>query len=525
MAWFKQIRLVAIGVLLASCTVTSDDYNIQGLNASPTVAVPLAYGDLSIADLLSKRDSAYVKVQPDGLVYLSYNQFLISQDIRNLFTIPDIGTITTPLAVPAGTYPPAPNDLTVATTNTLVDLNLNPEKLTEIGFKSGTLSYTIGLSQPNPKFNYAVLISIPEFVSKADGSVFSQEVSSTGTIPLSDYIFKSNVVNKFNLKLSLIIKKSAAAVTIAPGTVVNSKIAFAGMNFTYIKGFFGDQTVATKPQTLDIHAFGTSLSSGADVSFVQPSLNLTVINDYGVPLEVSFTKLEARKTGGTLAMQTNPASPIPVNQPLTLGTSANTVVSVTNVAALMNFVPTQFYFQVSGRINKGFVNGKNFMADTSKMWVGMQVSVPLYGKASNIVMADTIDADFGDLEESKIATASLKTTVSNELPLDANLQIYFADQNYKVLDSLLDSSQSNLVKGSLVNAAGDLQTASVSDKLIPLDGSKISKIFKGKKIIIKARMSTSKDATGSQVDVKFRSSYKIAIKIGLEATLKIVSKF
>jgi len=38
-------------------------------------------------------------------------------------------------------------------------------------------------------------------------------------------------------------------------------------------------------------------------------------------------------------------------------------------------------------------------------------------------------------------------------------------------------------------------------------------------------MNTSKDATGSQVDVKFKSTYKIKIKIGLEAKLKIVSNF
>jgi len=222
MVWLKRILLHVIGVLLASCSVTNDDYIIKGLDASPTLAIPLAYGDLSIADLISKKDSANIKVQGDSVVYLSYDQFLISQDIRNLITIPDVGTTTTPMAVPPGTYPPAPNDLTVATVNHLVDLNLSHEKLTEIDFKSGALSYAIGLSQPNANLKYAILISIPEFISKVDGSIFSQQVSGTGTIQLSNYVFKSNVANKFNLNLSVIIKKSSSSVTIAPGTTVNS---------------------------------------------------------------------------------------------------------------------------------------------------------------------------------------------------------------------------------------------------------------------------------------------------------------
>ncbi len=525
MVWLKRILSCAIGALSVSCAVTSDDYTIKGLDASPTLAVPLAFGDLSIADLLSKQDSAYVKVQADSLVYLSYNQFLISQDIRNLISIPDVGTITTPMAVPAGAYPPVPNDLTVVTASHLVDLNISPEKLTEIDFKSGILSYAMSLSQPNANLNYAVLISIPEFISKADGSVFSQQVSGLGTLQLSGYVLKTNVSNEFTLNLSVIIKKSSNTVTIGSGIDVISKITFTGMDFTSVKGFFGDQTVTTPSQTLNIQAFGTSLSKGSNVSFAQPSLNLTVINDYGVPLEVNFIKLEARKQGSVLAMQTNPVSPMPVNQPLTMGTSANTVVSVTNVGALVNFAPTQFYYQVSGRINKGLINGVDFMADTSKMRVHMQVNIPLFGKASNIILTDTVDTDFGNMEASKIATASLKTNVTNELPLDATIQFYFVDQNYTLLDSLLDSTQSNIVKGSLVTAAGDLQTASVSDKLIPLDGSKISKVFTCKKIIIKAVLNTSKDATGAQVNVKFKSSYKIDIKIGLEATLKIVSNF
>lgn len=519
------LTLTGLSLWIISCTVNSSDYNVKGLEASPTMAVPLAYGNLSISDLLKKQDSSYIKTKSDGLVYLSYDQLLKSQDIRNLITIPNINNFNTPLAVPPGTYPPAPNDIVSTTITKAVNMGITPEALTEISFKSGALSYSMSMTPNNPNFKYAALISIPEFVSKTNGAPLSQEVSGTGSIQLSNYIFKSATANKFNLTLTLIIKKTTNTVVIGAGTSINVSVGFAGMDFDYIKGFFGDQTVTTTPQTLDIQAFGTTLSNGATVSFAQPVVNLNVINDYGVPLEVNFLKLEARKQGSSLAMQTNPASPISINQPTTLGTSANTTVTVSNVQALVNFAPTQFYYQATGRINKGLLTGSDFMADTSKMRVQLHVEIPLYGKASNIVLADTVDLSLSNVDQSKVETAALKALVTNELPLDAFIQFYLTDQNYHVLDSLLSPTQTNLVKGSSVTSSGDLQTAGVYDQLINLDPAKVQKIFSSKKIIVKAKMNTSKDASGNQVDVKFKSSYKIDIKLGLQVKLKLSATF
>jgi hypothetical protein len=519
------LSAAGISLVVFSCSLNNNDYTIKGLQANPTMAVPLAYGDLSVSDLLKKQDSAYVKIKPDGLVYLSYDQLLKSQDIRNLITIPNINTISTPLAVPPASYPPAPNDITSTTVNKIVNMGISPEALTEISFKSGSLSYTMNLAPNNPNFKYAAVISIPEFVSKAGSVPFSQEVTGSGTLQLSNYIFKSATANKFTLKLTLIIKKTNTTVVIGPGTALNVNVSFGGMDFDYIKGFFGDQQMTTPAQSLPIQAFGTSLSNGASVSFAQPLVTLNVTNDYGVPLAVTFLKLEARKQGSVLAMQTTPGNPISINQPASLGTSALTTVQVNNVQALINFAPTEFYYQASGHINKGLVAGNNFMADTSKMRVQLHVEIPLYGKASNIVLADTIDASLSDIDQSKVESASLKALVNNQLPLDAAIQFYLADQNYHVLDSLLTTAQTNFVKGSTVNASGDLQTPGVFDQLIALDPAKVSKIFSSKKIIVKAKMNTSKDATGASVNVKFNSAYKIDIKLGLQVKLKISATF
>jgi hypothetical protein len=379
----------------------------------------------------------------------------------------------------------------------------------------------MNLSPSNAKFLYAVSIAIPEFISNTTGQGFAQEVSGSGSIQLSGYTFKSATANKFTLKLTLIIKKNSQAVVIGPGTNLNVSVSFSGMDFNHIIGFFGDQIVYPPTQTVNVPTLGTSFHNNGTISFAQPTIDFIVTNDYGVPLTLTFSSLDAKKTGATLAMQTNPASPIPITSPTTLGTSASTNVSVTNVNSVIDFKPTSFYYKVSGHINTGLTSGTNFMADTSKMRVRMHVQVPFYGKASNIILRDTIDVGLNGVDQLTIDSATLKANIVNELPLDATIQFILLDENDHYLDSLLTTSQSAFVKGSTVDSNGDLLTSGVVDKLIPLELDKVSKLLKTKKIIMLGRMNTVKDVNGVALDVKFRSQYKINIKLGLRTTVRL----
>ena len=520
------LSLFIVGCML-SCTINDKDFQIKGVQTDPTLVAPLATGDLSILDILGKQDSARIKVASDGLVYLDYDTLLFKfNDIRKLVDIPSIANIPTALPVPQGTYPANQNDYVSSTASKPVDMGISPEKLTEIGFKSGHLTYSMSLSPTNNKFLYALRVSIPEFLSST-GQPFSQDVNGSGTIQLSGYTFKSANANKFTLNLALVIKKNSQSVNITAGTNLNVNVSFAGMDFTYIVGFFGDQIANPPAQSVSLPPFSTSFKNGATISFAQPSIDLNVISEYGVPLTVTFSYINATKPGSTMAMQTNPASTsqIPITAPTTLGTSATTSVPVTNVKQLIDFEPTGFSYKVSGHINSGLTSGTDFMADTSSVRVRMHTQIPLYGKASNIVLADTIDFSLGDLDQSKIESASLKTYVVNELPIDANLQFIVTDENYVFIDSLLTDSQTSLVKGSTVDSNGDLLAAGKIDEFIPLDADKVTSLFKAKKIIMKARLNTIKNSSGVAVDVKFKSQYKINMKLGLRTTVKLNTTF
>jgi hypothetical protein len=308
---------------------------------------------------------------------------------------------------------------------------------------------------------------------------------------------------------------------VAPGSSISIKLDFLGLDFIYIKGFFGDQSLSLDAQHIELPVFKDAFQ-GADVSLAKPSMSLTTINDNGVPCIVDFKTLEGRKVdGSSLPITLNPPNPISVAYPSVLGTSASTTVTVTNAKEILDFAPSEFYYQADARINKDLTSGNNFLADTSKLRVRLSAEIPLYGSASNILIRDTVDLDLSDTDESEILSASLKFKLINELPLEGDVQFFLTDDQYQVIGKLLPDGQTAIVKGSTVNASGELQSPGIFDSTIELSDEALGKVFKSKHIVIAAVMSTSKDASGKFPDVKFKSNYKLNINVGVLANTKL----
>jgi hypothetical protein len=298
---------------------------------------------------------------------------------------------------------------------------------------------------------------------------------------------------------------------------------FNSLNFFYVKGFFGDQVATLPNQSIDMSVFSTSLKQSS-VSILQAKVNLSFANENGVPCEVTFTKLEARKIGSTLPLQITPSSPFVIGSPSTMGTSSTSTITVNNATDVIAFSPTQLYYSGTARVNKGLSGGDNFLADTSKLKVTLAAEIPMYGKASGISMIDTMHMDFGTLTESSVTQAALNIGATNELPLDAYVQLYLADENYHIVDSVFTPNQTYVVKGSSVSSSGDLLTANATNLKLELSIDKINKLFSAKYLIIRSKMNTSKDSNGVLLNVKFKASYRLKMNVGILAKLKITSK-
>jgi hypothetical protein len=511
----NRLPLFVLIFLVVACIDTSE-YEIDQLEANPDISVPLGFGALAVQDLISDSQSDFIKVAADGLLYLQYSEELRSTDIRNLFDIPN-KNINRAFVLPRGVYPAINRDVRLDSITEIVDLNLAPEKLSEILLKSGRFEYQTS-STPTTGLSFVVQASLPDITkNNVPINVAINNVGS-GNVSLTDYVMKLNQ-NRFTLKLVLILRSRTQPVTLNTNVSVNFRAVFQSLDFRWIKGFFGDQSAALPEEELAIAAFGNSLLN-ANVSFAEPKVELLVTNEYSVPARVDFVKLEARKANQVLPVQLNPPNPINLAFPASPGGSAVTNTNITNTKELLDFAPTSFYYKANARINAGISSGSNFLADTSKLKVRLNVEVPFFGRATNINLADTLDIDLSDLDASRIDSTFFRIQAINELPLEADLQFYFANDKAVVFDSLFAAPEV-FVKSSTVNALGDLQAPGQVSQRKPIPTAKINQLLKAKKIIIRAVLNTSRASGGSQPDVKFRSNYRLQLNLGLQSKLKL----
>lgn len=512
----RFILALALAALLGAC-IDSSQYEIDQLEANPDLSIPLGFGSLAIQDFINDSQSQYIKVAPDGLLFLQYTEELRSSDIRNLFDIPT-KNINRSFVLPRGTYPANNRDIRLDSITEIVDLNLAPERLSEILLKTGRFEYQTSSTPGNSGISFVVQATLPDIAKSNVPVNVSISNAGSGVVDLTDHTMKLNQ-NRFTLKLVLILRSRTQPVTLGSNLSINFRAVFQSLNFRWIKGFFGDQSASLPEEQLGIGAFGNSLL-GASVSFAEPKVELIVTNEYSVPARVDFIKLEARKGNQALPIQLSPANPVSINFPLVPGGSAVTNTTITNTKALLDFAPTSFYYKANARINAGITAGSNFLTDTSKLKVRLNVEVPLYGRATNVQMMDTLDIDLADLSASKFDSTYFRIQAVNELPLAAALQFYFTGTNLVPFDSLFTAPQL-FVNASTVNAAGDLLAAGQINRRIPIPTAKINQLLNAKKIIIRAVLNTSRNSAGNPPDVKFRSNYRLQLNLGLQSKLKL----
>jgi hypothetical protein len=502
-----------------SSILDSEDYEIEGIKASTSQVLPLAYGDLGIMDFLNDADSGFIKVYPDGLLYLVYEQDLRSQHIAELFDFPNRNFVNS-LALTSGTFGGISSEEDLATLNTTINFNFSPEQLDVMDFQEGIITINTQVLPATPaNLNYHVKVELPD-VTLANVP-FAKNVKGNSSFSLSGYhaLFNNNVTP---LKLTVVKEAHSNPVVIAPGTTVQVTLSFKDMKYQFIMGFFGDQLVMLPEESLKLTVFQNSLKN-TNVSIAEPKASFELYNEYGLPTKVTFAFLEGRKSDGTsLPITIDPGSPLRAIHPTAIGEVATTLSNITNAAALIDFAPDEIYYRLDARINPpDYAAENNFSFSDSELVVKLKVEIPLYGKASDIILSDTMELDLEDVKQSAIESAFLKANIRNDLPFDATLQIYLTDENFQILDSLFTTNQTHIITGSTVTASGDLQSSGVFDEEIEIAQDKIDKLFDARHLILKSRMQTVNDSNGTQANVKVRSTYKMKVNLGLKANLKL----
>lgn len=546
--WRKKQRLLPLLALLlgTQACFNQKDFDpelIAGLKASPFVAVPLLHGSLSIEDLLAKSESQFITIDEDNLIHINHSDTLYSTAIRDHFLLPDRAL--------SRFYTTGTKALNPGSKHTLVeerkhiDLEFNEVRFDEIQLKGGVLSLS---ATSNIEEDVELQLTFPTLKQQGQDQPLVLHLTlpkSETNIPQStEGNLKDHTLDlrQFSSGNNLVPVEIMATTTpeqqdllLDVASYIDLKLSMEGLEFSLLTGYFGQPEVSLPQGELAL-GFFDQLFSKSKFGLKDPSLRFDFLNSNGVPVQVQKDVLQVRKsTGETLALTTEPSDQIDLSYPATPGETATTSLLIANVGEVIDFVPDYLDYKLTGRLNVGQPQDiVNFLTDSSRSVVVFHADIPLWGWLEGITLSDTmamgLEPDKGQVQEDADggytitdAEGEVRTLITNQFPLGSEVQVYFTNAQYAITDSLFTNGPFR-IEASQIDANGDLLAAEVSKEDLPISDKQLEHLLEADYLIIKALLYTSRNADGSQPDVKIKSDYTFDVKLGLKARMNISVK-
>jgi len=535
----KLLQLIIIlAILLGAVSCIKDKFDFERMAQiewEPTLAAPIIHTKLTLWDVLYDWDSSHIVVQDENkFLTLIYRGTIFSQTAQELIKIPD------------NNLPPF--DTTFTKPNLVTEINIvfpmyfsagNNERLDEIYLKQGNceLSFISNLkSSANVTFTFQDITRI------SDGA---QLVVSYPNVPTGPSQLVNNV-NFTGYKIKLkhptptstvnYLDVSMKVVFSDPGLLTDNHIALntriTNMLFSKLLGYFGQPSFVIREDSVFLDVFKRSL--GGRFTVKEPELNIYVTNSYGFPINIIFDKFSSYRSVVPLDSVPITGSGFPnpwiINSPTIseIGQSKLSELklnnSTCNIGDAINIAPQYIVYHTRASGNPAGYISQNFVLDTSKFKVDVDVKLPLWGKAINFTVQDTFKIEeFKTENRDKVDWIGIRVTATNGFPVDVNLQLIFTDTLYNRIDSLYLAGDDNQVI-----RAGLLGPAPYYRVILPfikktetiISGQRVNYMIdhQVKKVLLKAVLNTS----GNQnYDVGFYSDYSLDIKVGAKSHIKL----
>jgi len=274
------------------------------------------------------------------------------------------------------------------------------------------------------------------------------------------------------------------------------------------------------PQIINLN-LNTILNQGS-IYLANPSLKILITNYWDIPAKFKFKDFYYYEeensdaipvTGSAVTEWDTISSPGPIHgdsiiYEIVLDTATS------NVDELISALPHHISFGA----NFETIPGKPYNLPAGSInKVGIEVSIPLELRLSNILFTDTLDFNIGvDPDSTNIASLTINFAADNGFPLGMNSQVYFVDENYIVIDSLFENNRFDLKPG--IGSGKEIE--SVESKVtIELSGDRMDKILAAKYLMPSVLFNTTNAA--NNVNVKLYSTFEFGLKLSAKADMEI----
>lgn len=547
----KYLFLILFSFMFSMCMHDEYDFNKldDEIEINAGVLTPIAYGSLNLKDIVTEFDStSQISTDADGLLFITYEDSLFSYFSDELLNIPQQDYLEFFIKSDFTVLPGFPGWNTGDTLDLFRTENfpfnfIQEEKLDSMILDQGSLIFNV-----TSEFQHTgnIIITCPNIrlnnVSFIDTIVLNDDsgnFSSNSTFPIDGYtIYLNDSVGNdtmfFPIYFHVELISSGGAINY--GEEINVTTTLSDLDFEAVFGYLGNYELLDQTGSMDLSFFDNTLDGY--LQFENPQINFNIRNSYGVPAAITIERFTGFKTEDDSIQMNFNASIDPfgyafpklsdyINSDIFRDTTIVIDSSNSNISDFLTLLPSRIEYNllaISNPITPGIpIDSANFATDDSKIDIDFEFIIPLWFKADNFALEDTIDLDLTDIDDDAdfIEKVNIMLEVSNGLPLDIDFQIYFLDETYNSVDTLFaEDARPVISSGVLDPSTGKVLYPGTKTSMVEYTKEEITNLNTVRYAIIRAGLKTPPDSNGDLYAVKFFTDYVVNFNISVGVDVK-----
>ena len=250
-------------------------------------------------------------------------------------------------------------------------------------------------------------------------------------------------------------------------------------------------------------------------------VDLYIDNSYTTAFDLSVENLSYEIQGNTSVITTSGLVPTRIEAAQTAGTPKRTLL----LGGIRVDKPTEMVLQ-GIRANLIYKINNSSSPTNGQLKILPIIRVPMHMEMDDEIRVDTTAVDFGgisDLLDNEVISAegvTLYFIFKNALPMDAKVQVFFADENHRILDSL-KMTDIYVNSGVPDNSTYLINTPVITNETVSMTKEQFKKIKDTKYLIIRETYTSYKSQSPPKEDIKvFKSSYmNILLSVKVDAKI------
>ena len=495
-------------LLVTACQKLDDLKDLEASDRDAEFAIPLFTADVNLHDILENFDTTtFISVEDDGLLRVNYKGDITARNTSNLFEVVNkFDGVPLPIL------------------DTFVALPFEIPNEVDIDFgilKFGSIEWTYrSLHEEDVR----VVLHFPNIITPAgdelrDTMNFTYNGNPITLLPVKTDLagYKIQPENdSIYVRYELFRKDSQQFDTLS-----NFFIIIRNFEASYVEGYLGNDIYDLERDTIEIDLFENW--TRGDIFFSDPKILLTVQNSFGFPVRSRSTIMRVETVDGTKLnlRSVHLDEGIDIDYPSLneVGQTKETIFAFnkdnSNIDSILGAGPVLVDYDMDAVPNPDQdTSVRGFMTDSSQFRVQVEVELPIYGKTKGFVARDTFAVDFDAYGDAKYV--EFKLVAENQMPLQMDLQLFFADASGQVLDSLFQSLE-GVVDAAPVDMEGIVTEEAKTVTIIPLEAEKFNNVKAAKQLFMEISFSSYNDGgTPVKIFADQNLNVRMGMKVGLD---------